>query len=70
MSDSITLKVNIRGLILHVKRDRNFIWLVKDDPFEVFLIEYLLDFFLRTLRGWYLWLHPKTLLLSQIIFIE
>ena len=46
MADSITLKVNIRGLILHVKRDRNFIWLVKDDPFEVFLIEYLLDFFL------------------------
>jgi hypothetical protein len=51
MTYSITLKVDIISLLLHVKRDSDFILLVKDDTFEVFFVENLLNFFLGALRG-------------------
>jgi hypothetical protein len=70
MTYSITLKVDIKILLLHVKRDRQFIWFVKNDSFEVFLVENLLHFFLGALRGCDQWLYPETLLLSISVFIE
>ena len=70
MSNSITMKVDIRSLVLQIKRNWRLILFIEDNSFKILLVENLLDFFLWALSGRDRCLYPKTLLLPQSVFIE